>query len=78
MVDLNKDYILTTFKEALKFANVDQTEIALEAKKLSLTRFAENKITQNISTSDNLVIVRTIKNKKIGVAVSNGLELEDI
>jgi predicted Zn-dependent protease len=78
MVDLNKDYILTTFKEALKFAKADQTEIALEAKKLSLTRFAENKITQNISTSDNLVIVRTIKNKKIGVAVSNGLELEDI
>lgn len=78
MADLSKDYILTTFNEALKFANADQTEIALEAEKLSLTRFADNKITQNISTSDNLVIIRTIKNKKIGVAVSNGLELEDI
>ena len=78
MANLSEDYILSTFTEALKFSNADQTEIALEAESLALTRFAENMITQNISTEDNLVIVRTVKDKKIGVAVTNGLELEDI
>jgi len=78
MPDLSKDYILTTFKDAIRVSKADQTEIVLEAEKLSLTRFAESKITQNLTTSDNLVIVRTIKDKKIGVAVSNSLEPDDI
>jgi PmbA protein len=78
MPDLSKDYILSTFKKAIRGLNADQIEIVLEAEKLSLTRFAESKITQNLTTSDNLVIVRTIKDKKIGVAVSNSLEAADI
>ena len=78
MAELSKDYILSTFRQALKSANADQTEIVLESEKLSLSRFAESKLTQNLTTSDNLVIVRSIRDKKIGVSVSNSIELEDI
>jgi len=78
MTNYSKDQILSTFREALKFSKADQTEIVLEAEKLSLSRFAESKMTQNLTTSDDLVIIRTIKNKKIGVSVSNSLELEAI
>ena len=78
MAELSKDYILATFRKALEFANADQTEIVLESEKLSLSRFAESKLTQNLTTSDNLVIVRSIRDKKIGVSVSNSIELEDV
>jgi PmbA protein len=75
---LSRDYILSTFKEALKFSKSDQLEIALEAERLSLSRFADSKITQNLTTADNMVIVRAIRRKKIGVSVTNSLQLEDI
>jgi len=78
MAELSKDYILATFKKALGFTKAYQTEIVLESEKLSLSRFAESKLTQNLTISDNLVIVRSIKDKKIGVSVSNSIELEDI
>jgi predicted Zn-dependent protease len=75
---LSRDYILSTFKKALEFSNADQTEIVLESEELSLTRFADSKITQNLTTADNKVIVRTIDGKRIGVSVSNSLDLEDL
>ena len=75
---LSEDRILSTFKQALSQAESDQAEIVLEAEKLDLTRFADSDVTQNLATAENKVIVRAIKNKKIGVAITNSLELEDI
>ncbi|HDS00839.1 MAG TPA: hypothetical protein ENO07_02360, partial [candidate division Zixibacteria bacterium] len=75
---LSRDYILSTFKKALEFSEADQTEIVLESEKLSLTRFADSKITQNLTTADNKVVVRTIEGNRIGVSVSNSLDLESI
>ncbi|MBD3217299.1 MAG: hypothetical protein GF310_03420, partial [candidate division Zixibacteria bacterium] len=75
---LSRDYILSTFKKALELSNADQTEIVLESEELSLTRFADSKITQNLTTADNKVIVRTIDGKRIGVSVSNSLDPEDL
>ncbi|NIP43588.1 MAG: hypothetical protein GWO41_12330 [candidate division Zixibacteria bacterium] len=75
---LSRDYILSTFKKALEFSKADQTEIVLESEELSLTRFADSKITQNLTTADNKVVVRTIDGKRIGVSVSNSLDLDNI
>jgi PmbA protein len=58
---------------ALKSAKADQTEVLVVAQDLSLSRFAENTIHQNVSERNALVRVRSVLGTRVGVASTTDL-----
>lgn len=66
---------IALLQDALKASTADQTELCLIGEDLSLTRFAESQIHQNIYQSDTTVFVRAIKDKKIGITSTGDLSL---
>ncbi len=62
----------------LDASKADQTEAVLIGQDLSLTRFAESQIHQNLYQSDTTVYVRAIKDKKIGIASTGKLTPEAV
>lgn len=70
---INKDQTLSSLKTALAASTADQTELCLIGEDLSLTRFAESQIHQNIYRADTTVYVRAINNKKVGITSTGDL-----
>jgi len=68
---LGKNKIRKIINQALSFSSVDQTEIVVIAYSSGLTRFAENRIHQNMAQENINISVRAVLNKKIGVAKTN-------
>ncbi len=62
----------------LKDSKGDMAEAVLENNRLSLTRFAESKIHQNIDTEETTLYIRTIKNKKISVLATGDISEEGL
>ncbi|MGB5108120.1 MAG: TldD/PmbA family protein [Candidatus Zixiibacteriota bacterium] len=73
---INKDQALSDLKTALNASTADQTELCLIGEELSLTRFAESQIHQNMYRADTTVFVRAIKDKKIGITSTGDLSPE--
>jgi predicted Zn-dependent protease len=70
--------ILDNFNRAIKVSSADQTELVCESEEFYLTRFAENKIHQNMGRSDSSIWCRAVLGKRIGVARSNDASIEGV
>jgi PmbA protein len=70
---INKEKTFNILKTALALTKADMTEAILENERLSLTRFAESKIHQNIDTESATLTIRMIKDKKISVVATGDL-----
>ncbi|PKK84220.1 MAG: hypothetical protein CVT49_04435 [candidate division Zixibacteria bacterium HGW-Zixibacteria-1] len=68
-----KDKALEIAKKAISFSNGDMCEAVLEHQRLSLTRFAESRISDNIDTTETLLYIRSVKDKRIGVTATGDL-----
>jgi|YelNatPaOPRAMG01_1025707.scaffolds.fasta_scaffold02869_7 predicted Zn-dependent protease len=75
---MTKDQVLDILKNALQASDGDQTEAVLLTENEGLTRFANSVIHQNTLQEDATLIVRVVKNKKIGIASSNILLKEEV
>lgn len=75
---MEKDKAFETLEKGLTYSGADQTELLFMGEDFSLTRFAENVIDQNMARADHTLMARVILGKKIGVAVTNGIQDEDI
>jgi len=75
---IGKDKLFSTFEKVIKSSKADQTEIVCIGTDYGLTRFANSTIHQNVNESDTKVMIRTVKGKKIGVASTNSLSLNDL
>ncbi|MBN1262807.1 MAG: TldD/PmbA family protein [Candidatus Pacebacteria bacterium] len=60
------DYVLTK-------SSADQTEVLLSASNFGLTRFAQNRIHQNLVRETSGLSIRVVLGKRIGVASTNNL-----
>jgi len=60
-------------KAALTYSNSDMTEAVLESQNLTLTRFAESRISDNIDTRETTLYIRAVKDKKIGVVATGDI-----
>lgn len=75
---IEKGKTLEILDKGLKFSPADQTELLLLEEDTNLTRFAENVIHQNVAKYDHTLFVRAVLGKKVGVAVTNSIEDDDI
>lgn len=75
---MEKDKVFEILKKGLTYSEADQTELVFMGEDFSLTRFAENVIHQNMARMDHTLMARVVLGKKVGVAVTNSIEDEDI
>lgn len=75
---MEKDRAFEILEKGLAYSEADQTELVSMWEDFSLTRFAENVIHQNMARADHTLMARAIFGEKIGVAVTNGIQDEDI
>ena len=75
---INKEKAMDILKKALSYSNAELTEAVLESERLSLTRFAESKIHQNIDREETILYIRAIKDKRIGVTATGDISDEGI
>jgi predicted Zn-dependent protease len=67
----DKESTLGFLSEVIEMSSASRTEVLLEAGKESLTRFAGNRIHQNVCESDAKLSIRTIQGGCIGYATTN-------
>lgn len=65
-------------KEVLRRAGRDPVEVLLFLEALSLTRFANNCIHQNVAERNVTLIMRLLRGKRIGLATTNRLDAEGL
>jgi len=70
---IKRDQALEIAKKAISFSDSDMCEAVLESERLSLTRFAESRISDNIDTEETILYIRSIKDKRIGVTATGDL-----
>jgi predicted Zn-dependent protease len=75
---MEKDRILETLKKDLKFSPAEQTELLWLEEDFNYTGFMQNTVFNNISRYDHILMARTVLDKKIGVAVTNKMDNENI
>lgn len=75
---IGKEKLFEIFEKAVKSSKADQTELVFVGSTSGLTRFANSTIHQNMNEANNTVYVRAVKGKKIGVASTNSLKLNDL
>jgi predicted Zn-dependent protease len=75
---IGPDRLMETARQALRNSSADQTEVVVHCNQGYLTRFAQNRIHQNVGVEDARVTVRAIKGKKIGVASANAIDPETL
>lgn len=68
---LGKKKIKEITDQVFNFSSAGQTEVVVIAYSSGLTRFAENRVHQNLALENVSISVRVILNKKIGVARTN-------
>ncbi|HHW27605.1 MAG TPA: TldD/PmbA family protein [Firmicutes bacterium] len=71
---IGKEDVVKVLEKAVSLAKGFDLEVSLNAEDLSLTRFYENHIHQNLRRQDHVLTVRVIKDRKIGVAQANLLD----
>ncbi len=75
---IGKSDALDIMRQVLSSSKAEQTEVVLEGDRLSLTRFAESKIHQNIDSEETRLYIRTIRDKKISVIATGDISEEGI
>jgi PmbA protein len=70
---LGKEKLKAIADRVLGFSGADQTEVVIAGTDEHLTRFAANRIHQNVSETDVSVRVRAVFGKKVGVASGNDM-----
>ncbi len=73
-----KAYAAELAAKVVRMTEADQAEALVMTSDLSLTRFAKNRIHQNVSESDTQVSVRAVMGKRQGVASTNRLDEESL
>lgn len=63
-------------RRAVALTQADQAEALVAAETSALTRFANNRINQNVAESNALVSVRAVVGKRIGVATTNRMDAD--
>ena len=75
---IGKDRSLEVLEKVLKLTSADQAEVRLQRENLSMTRFANSSIHQNLAKENTIVAVRLVFGKKIGTATINSVDLDDL
>ncbi len=75
---IGKDKIFSTFETVAKSSKADQTEIVFIGRDTGLTRYANSTIHQNVHETNATIMFRAIRGKKIGVASTNSMALNDL
>ena len=75
---IGKDKLFSTFEKVVKSSKADETEITYIGSTTGLTRYANSTIHQNVNETDARVFIRTAIGKKIGVASTNSLAVNDL
>lgn len=75
---ISRDETRKLLQAGLEASAADQTEVVLIGEDLSLTRFAESQIHQNLYRSDTMIHVRAIKEKRIGIASTGKLTTDAV
>jgi len=73
-----KDKALEIVNKVLAYSKADMTEAVLENSRLSLSRFAESRITDNIDTEESTLYIRQVKDKRLGIITTGDLSDEGI
>jgi len=75
---IGKEKLFSTFEKVVKSSKADETEITYVGNDTGLTRYANSTIHQNVNESNAQVFIRTVIGKKIGVASTNSLAVNDL
>lgn len=75
---MTREQVLEILNNALEASDGEQTEAVLVSQNEELTRFANSIIHQNTMQEDATLVVRVVKEKRIGIASSNILSKEEI
>ena len=70
---IRENEALELVKKAISLTDSDMCEAVLEYQQLSLTRFAESRISDNIDTEETILYIRSIKDKRIGVTATGDI-----
>jgi len=65
-------------RKAVSLTDADEAEVLVAVESSALTRFANNRINQNVAEADALVNVRAVLGTRIGVARTNRLDDESL
>ena len=71
---LGQKQIEDILKRALRFSKADETQVILTTQDLSLTRFANTVIHQNVAETNVSVTIRAVVGKRTGTASTNNLD----
>lgn len=74
---IGKDDVLGLLKRALELAEAP-TELLFIGGRSELTRYTKSQIHQNVAEEDYTVYVKVVEGKRVGVARTNRLSVEDI
>ncbi|RMH70526.1 MAG: TldD/PmbA family protein [Gemmatimonadetes bacterium] len=74
----NPDQILETLERILRLSSADETEILYHEGEGALTRFAENRIHQNVSNRAKQVTIRVYRGKRVGAVTTGKLDESSI
>jgi predicted Zn-dependent protease len=75
---IGKNRAFEILEYALSISGAEMTEAVLENKRLSLTRFAESRISDNIDKEESSVIIRAVKDNKVGVIATGDISREGL
>ncbi|RJQ31557.1 MAG: TldD/PmbA family protein [Actinobacteria bacterium] len=75
---MSEKLLSAKLEEALSYSKADQTEVMAFNYQSNLTRFAGNTIHQNMSETNNQLLVKAIVDKKIGVYSANSMDSKTI
>jgi PmbA protein len=75
---IGQDKLFSTFEKVAQSSKADETEIVFIGSDSGLTRFANSAIHQNVNESNAMIFFRTVIGKKIGVASTNSLLINDL
>ncbi len=75
---IGKEKLFSTFEKVVKSSRADETEIAFIGNTSGLTRFANSMIHQNVNETNAKILFRVVFGKKIGVAATNSMALNDL
>jgi len=75
-VAARQERLLALGHRVVEASEADETEVVLTEGRVFLTRFARNRIHQNVGTAEASAVVRVVVDKRVGVAVTESLDPE--
>ena len=75
---IGKEKLFAKLEKVLAQSKADQTEIVFIGSESALTRYANSYIHQNVAENNSRIYFRSVVDKRVGVASTNSLVLEDL